>query len=338
MDSNLRALRPYRHALTVSAGGLVVMALLGTAASLVGSQARPLEHALAAFVLPAVLLTGAVLLLSVVTLRIRGSLPLAASTVSTEEPLLARPRLPSIHRDAACITVLGVTPGSGASTIAANLAVLVASEGRLPTDPAHRPRPLCLLNRVTAPDRLELDATAMSSYLAAHPWTVRDDMVELPVRHPTGAEFLACAPGTLNGVELRQRLPMLDRYYNLIIIDASREDRWMADAAMELADVIFLVSGSDGSPVHTVPRWLESIWALGYENKTVLVMNRRRASDPRPPRSGYRFLLELPEDPVVAERDASSAAWATGKSSAARQLRAAARMLLPELMGRKGNA
>ncbi len=337
MDSNLRALRPYRQALTVSAAGLALMALLGVAASRVGAQAPPLEHALAATVLPAVLLAGAALILSVAALGIPVSLPLAASTLATEEPLLARPRLPAIRRDAACIVVLGVTPGAGASTIAANLAVLVASEGRLPTDPAHHPRPLCLLNRVSGPDRLGLDPAALSSYLAAHPWNVGDEVVELPVRHPSGAEFLACGPGTLNGVELRQTLPLLHRYYNPIIIDAAREDRWMADAAVELADVIFLVSGPEAGPADPVARWLESIWALGYEGKTVLVRNRRRASDPRAAGSGHRFLLELPEDSVVAESEGSGAAWATGKSATARQLRTSARMLLPELMG-KGTA
>ncbi len=336
MASNLAAVSRYRRVLAISAASLLVLALAGIATALARPEAQPLDHALRVSVLPAAALAGVVVLLSIATIAVRASLPQIPSSVVTEEPLLVRPRMPTIRRDGACITIIGVVPKSGASTLASSLAILVASEGRLPEDPAHRPRPLCLLNGVAGPDHLDLDPRALSGYLAAHPWTAEDELVDLASRHPSGAEFLSCGPSAINSTQLGQIVPMLRRHYNVIVIDAPTEDYWMTNAAMEVADAIVLVTLAAASQVQPAPRWFELIWSLGYEAKTILAVNRCRVSDRHLLRVGDPFLLELPDDPVIADCNVSGTSWVMGTSQAARQLRAAARTLLPVLIPNGG--
>jgi hypothetical protein len=61
-------------------------------------------------------------------------------------------------------------------------------------------------------------------------------------------------------------------------------------------------------------------------------MGRRRAADPSLPKHASQFVLEIPEDRIVRDLGDSDMAWAVANSSAAgRQLREAARLLLPEL-------
>jgi len=285
--------------------------------------------------LPTVLLGALLLVVTVVTVAVHASLPWVSTTVKTEEPLLAHPRVPAIRRDSPLVVVLGLTPKSGASTLASNLAIIVASEGQSTREPERLARPLCLLNRQEGPDHVELDGSALARYLTAHPTTARDDVVDLAIRHPSGAEFLSIAGGGPNAFQLRQMLPMLRRHYDLIVFDAGTEDRWMTDAAMELADVILLGAWPSADGKETVDRWSERIWGLGLEGKTVLTLNRRVASDPPTRRTPYQFVLELPDDPTVAEADERGTAWASGRnSSAVRQFRAAVRTLLPHLFWR----
>ncbi len=199
-------------------------------------------------------------------------------------------------------------------------------------EPERRPRPLCLLNRHEAPDQVELDGSGLTQYLAAHPTSARDDVVDLAVRHPSGMEFLSLADGGPNPFQLRQLLPVLRRHYDLIILDAGTEDRWLADAAMELADAIILVACHRPDRKDPIDRWSERLWGLGLEGKTILALNRRGAFDPPMPRHGFPFVLDLPNDSAVTAAEERHTAWATAaNSSAVRQLRAALRLLLPHL-------
>jgi len=332
MVSNLAALRSYRQTLVVSGVALGLTASLGIALGALGLVESTVGDALMVVTPPAVLLAVLLLVVVVVTVAVHVSLAAVSTTVMIEEPLLSHPRVPAIRRDSPFVLVLGLTPESGASTLASNLAIMVARDGRSTREPERRPRPLCLLNRREAPDQLELDGGALARYLIAHPTTARDDVVDLAARHPSGAEFLSIDEGGPNAFQLRQMLPMLRRHYDLIVFDAGTEDRWMADAAMELADAIILAAWQPADGKDTLDRWSERIWGLGLEGKTVLTLNRRVASDPPTRRSPYRFLLELPDDRAIAEAEERRTAW-TGatSSSAVRQVRAAARMLLPHL-------
>ncbi len=332
MGSNLAALREYRQTLVVSTVSLGATAALGVALWALGALTRPVGRGLLLVALPAALLAGLSLIVAAVTVAVHASLPTVSTTVKREEPLLARPRMSAIRRDSPFIVIMGVAPKSGASTLACNLAILVAREGQSPGESEHRPRPLCLLNRREGPDQLELDDSGLARYLTTHPTTARDDIVDLAVRHPSGVEFLSIADGGPNAFQLRQMLPVLRRHYDLIVFDAGTEDRWLADAAMELADAIILTSLQHPDGKGVIDRWSERIWGLGLEGKTVLARNRREAFDPPMPRYRFQFVLELTTDSAIVHAEEQGIAWATAaNSNAVRLLRAAVRTLLPRL-------
>jgi hypothetical protein len=160
---------------------------------------------------------------------------------------------------------------------------------------------------------------------------VDDDVVDLAGRHPEGMEFLAMGRDKPSASQLRQLLPVLRDHYDAIIMDIPADDRWLATTSVELADAVFLMWAprtEDG----TLQRWVDRLWGLGLETKTILTMGRRRAADPSLPKHASQFVLEIPEDRIVRDLGDSDMAWAVANSSAAgRQLREAARLLLPEL-------
>jgi hypothetical protein len=124
---------------------------------------------------------------------------------------------------------------------------------------------------------------------------------------------------------------VLRDHYDAIIMDIPADDRWLATVSAELADAVFLMwapSTADG----TLQRWLDRLWGLGLEGKTILTVGRRRAADPSLPKHASQFVLEIPEDRIIRDRGDTDMAWAVANSSAAgRQLRQAARSLLPDL-------
>jgi hypothetical protein len=333
MDSSRPLRGAYRRTRRVSATGLAVVALVAVVLVALERVASPAAQALAAIALPLAVTTGIVILAGVMLVVSPVSPVLPAQR--GEAPLLARPRLPATRHDAPFLVVVGVAPKCGASTLAVNLALLVATEGRPSGGRAHRPRPLCLTAGSAAPDRLELDSNALDTYLAGHPTAARDDVVESMVRHASGAEFLACGESQPNAFQLRQMLPVLRRYYQCIVLDAWRDDQWTTDAAIDLADAVLLVSA--GHDTAALSRWAERIWLRGGEDKTILVVNRRRAFEARPPTFGFQYTLELPEEPPRTSDELAMRAW--GRLSAAgRQLGTAARLLLPALFLEGGGA
>ncbi len=336
MDRSLVALRPYRQPLAVSAATLVITAAAGIGLWRLIPDGGTTVAALEAVALPVALLAGCLLIGAVGTVVLQSSRTRPQSERAVEEPLIARPRMPAIRRDHPLIALVGLTPRSGTSTLAANLAILVATEGRLRTDPARRPRTLCLLNRVDGPGRLRLDENAFRGYLTNHPATAHDDVVELAVSHPSGAEFLSCGDGGPNGFQLRQILPVLRRYYDLIVFDVPVRDRWLSDAAIELADAVLLITLPSLDAAAATGRWSERIWGLGFEGKTILIPNARTVADRPVVRHPLEFLFELPEEPEIAESDGRGVPWALGTSNGSRQFRAGCRLLLPGLFG-EGN-
>jgi hypothetical protein len=176
-----------------------------------------------------------------------------------------------------------------------------------------------------------LDSSALETYFRAQSMAVDDDVVDLAGRHPEGMEFLAMGRDKPSASQLRQLLPVLRDHYDAIIMDIPADDRWLATTSVELADAVFLMWAprtEDG----TLQRWVDRLWGLGLETKTILTMGRRRAADPSLPKHASQFVLEIPEDRIVRDLGDSDMAWAVANSSAAgRQLREAARLLLPEL-------
>jgi hypothetical protein len=289
------------------------------------------EHSLMAVTTPLLLLAGVAMLATAVTATLSASFVSSQPAERAEEPLLARPRLPMVRRDVPFIVVLGAAPKSGATTLACKLAMTVATEGRSPREPARRPRSICLLNSPKTLDGLELDGAGLARYLIAHPTAVQDEVVDLAVRHPSGVEFLSTADGGPNAFQLRQLIPLLRRFYDLVVLDPGKEDLWLNDAAMELADAVIVTSPPSADGQGAIARWPDRVWALGCEGKTVLAVNRRRFGDPAMARQRFQFTWELADDPAMSGAGDSVAGPTSAILPAARRWRAAVRMLVPDL-------
>src|ERR1700726_1603821 len=325
------ALQPYRASLAVSASTLAVALLLSVALWRLGLNGNPLARALAEGIPPIGLAAGILLVVAAATVAIHISVRAPSPSVSVEEPLLAAPRVPAIRRDAPFIVVLGVTPKSGASALACGLALVLATQGRIAKEPDRRLRPLCLLRSDDVPSGVALDSQALEAYLRAQSSAVDDDVVDLAGRHPEGIEFLAMGREKPSASQLRQLLPVLRDHYDAIIMDIPADDRWLATTSVELADGVFLM-WAPGSQDGTLQRWVDRLWGLGLEGKTILTVGRRLAADKRLPKHASQFVLEIPEDSAIRDRGDSDMAWAIAIASAAgRQLRQAGRSLLPDL-------
>jgi hypothetical protein len=330
MDRRI-ALQPYRRSLAVSTSTLAVAVLLFVALWRLGLNGQPLVRALAQGSLPLGLVAAILLVVAAATVAIHISVTAPSPTMSVEEPLLRAPRVPAIRRNAPFIVILGVRPKSGASTLACGFALVLATQGRIAKEPARRLRPLCLLRSDTVPSGISLDSQALEAYLRGPSSAVDDDVVDLAGRHPEGIEFLAMGREKPSASQLRQLLPVLRDHYDAIIMDIPADDRWLATTSVELADAVFLM-WAPGSQDGTLQRWVDRLWGLGLEGKTILTIGRRRAADPSLPTHPSHFVLEIPEDRAIRDRGDSDMAWAIANSSAAgRQLRRAARWLLPDL-------
>jgi hypothetical protein len=332
------ALRPYRGSLAVSTSTLAVAVLLSVALWRLGLNGQPLVHALAEGSLPLGVAAGLLLVVAAATVAIHISVTAPSPSVSVEEPLLAAPRVPAIRRNVPFIVVLGITPKSGASTLACGLAFVLATQGRMAKEPARRLRPLCLLRSGDVPSGVALDSQGLEAYLRSQSPSVDDDVVDLAGRHPDGIEFLAIGREKPSASQLRQLLPVLRDHYEAIIMDTPADDRWLATTSVELADAVFLMR-APGTADGTFQRWVDRLWGLGLEGKTILTVGRRRADDPSLPKHASQFVVEIPEDRAIRDRGGSDMAWAVANSSAAgRQLREAARTLLPDLFSQGAEA
>jgi cellulose biosynthesis protein BcsQ len=104
-------------------------------------------------------------------------------------------------------------------------------------------------------------------------------------------------------------VPVLRRFYDLIVVDCPFADRWLTDSALELADSILLVSLPSLASATSAGRWADRIWALGLEAKTVLIRNRRIAGAATKPGQLFLFGADLPDDPAVGGFDARGMPW-----------------------------
>jgi hypothetical protein len=326
-----RALQPYRGSLIVSTSTLAVAVLLSVALWRLGLNGQALVRGVAEASLPLGVAAGILLVVAAATVAIHISVRAPSPSVSVEEPLLAAPRVPAIRRNSPFIVVLGITPKSGASTLACGLAFVLATQGRIAKEPNRRLRPLCLLRSDDVPSGVSLDSQALEAYLRAQSSAVDDDVVDLAGRHPEGIEFLTLGREKPSASQLRQLLPVLRDHYDAIIMDIPSDDRWLATTSVELADAVFLI-WAPSTRDETLTRWVDRLWGLGLEGKTILTIGRRRAADPSLPKHTSQFVLEIPEDRAIRDRRDSDMSWAVANSSAAgQQLRQAAQSLLPDL-------
>lgn len=316
--------------------GTIAISLLGLAvllsAALVGGGIGARVLALAW--LPALVIA---VLLATMAVAVGWAFPWPAADpyAPAEEPLLPQPILPACHRKSPMIVLHALEPGSGSSTLAFNLAVGATVQG------SEQRRPLALLRAGELTDRLGLDPAPLSSFLAAHPVSVDDALVELAERHVCGCELLVIGDGDLNGQRLRLLLPVLRRFYDLIALDCPTDDRWLTDVAVEVADLTLLVAQPSTRSASQAAAWGARVWDRGIEGKIALGLNRVAGRTPFHDSllREFRHQIWIPEDRVIAESDREGLPWVLRwESSARRVTETALEQLLPKTRTEAGDA
>ena len=260
-----------------------------------------------------------------------------------EEPLLAQPRLPKSRARCPLIGFIDLEPGAGATTIAFNLGVLLATEGtpRLEGGRPRRPRPLCLLAEGPLSEALGLDAEAMREHLATYPGRVTEDLTDLAVRHPSGCELLCVPRGQMGRHQLRLLRDAVERYYDAVIVDCSSADNWLREGVEDVSDAIVLVGLPSAVSAEAAVRGAERALAGHRLATTALLVNRIRANQdlPEPMTAGFENLAQIPDDGAIAPSDRQGIPWCVEALSAASwQLRQIASSLLPDIFVQERNA
>jgi hypothetical protein len=241
-----------------------------------------------------------------------------------DEPVLGPPRMPACRSPRPVVVLAGLEPLAGVSTLAFNLAVTVAVDGR-------RPRPVCLLRDSPLARALELAPRSLDGHLAGHRYRVGPDLVNLAVRHPSGCELL-CIGGA--DERLSDLVAELAQHYDVVVVDGALGERPVMDVVTELADALVLVGLPSASSIRTAGIWMERVWATGLQDRTALVVNGVAACSP-PPRElqlAFLFGAELPADPRVADMDREGTPWSLDRRRASsRQLAAIAAQLVRAL-------
>lgn len=283
----------------------------------------------------------ALLWLAWCALRARSEHPLPAGD-GVEEPLLSPSHVMACRSRSPVLTVVGLEPGSGASTLAFNLAVCLAVQGAVSDENDLRgARPICLLVDGPLSQNLGLNARGLGEYVSQHRQRIDPDLANIPVRHPSGCELLCLGSNGLAVHHLPQLVEELRRHYDAVLLEACGERRAM-DVAVDLSDALLLVGLPSASAVDAAGQWIERVWSLGLEDKTALLINRVTARPPPPKELGlaFHYQASLPDEPDVLAYDAQGLPWSVdGRLCAARRLEAIVRQLFPTLMaGAAGHA
>jgi cellulose biosynthesis protein BcsQ len=306
---------------------------VSTAAAPVRTQAIQAATAAGRILVPVLLV---IVIGSAVALKWAVLRPAADDLVGGEEPLLHQPQMPPITRVTPVVTVLGTEAGSGASTLAFNLAVLAAAGGAVHKDgQLHAARPLCMLSEGRLSAALGLSSGPFAGYAADHPGYIRADVLDLVVCHLTGVDILCIGGAELESAQLPRLFELVRRQYDLVVFDCPLGvDRIAATAAHE-ADAVLVSALPTPPSVAAASSWAVRCWDLGQEQKTAIVVNRMRTQSKMDQELTAGFLChgELPDDPVAGQMNMVGRPWVLSFESGAREsLDEVARALLPELL------
>lgn len=292
---------------------------------------------LASLVLIVVMAVAA--LLGVASLRGRGeALEMAAPE---EEPYLPAPRAPRLRGRSLLVTFLDLEPGAGASSLAFNLAVLVAMEGR-PVEQEgelRQPRSLCLLSQGQITRALDLAPEPMAHHLDRNSGRVVEDLIDLAWRHPTGCEMLCLPPGRVGRHQLRLLRHALDRHYDLVVVDCNVLDSTLREGVEDTSDALLAAALPSSRSHDAATRLLETRLRGSRLATTVLVLNQVRADDREMEEltAGFGYAAFFPYEHLIPEADRRGLPWALAPEPACgRVLRQLAHRLLPELLQEEG--
>ena len=267
--------------------------------------------------------------------RARSEDPLSAGDC-VEEPLLSPSHVMACRSQSPVLTVVGLEPGSGVSTLAFNLAVSLAVQSAVSVeDDVRGARPICLLVEGPLSLNLGLSARPLDEYLSQHRYRVDPDLANFPVRHPSGCELLCLGSNGLAVDHLQLLVDELRHQYDAVLLDGACGERRTLDVPIDLGDALLLVGLPSAASVDAAGQWIERIWSLGLEDKTALLLNRVAASPPPPQELSLAFLYQahLPDEPGLLAYDAQGLPWCVdGRLRAARRLESIVQQLFPTLI------
>ena len=196
------------------------------------------------------------------------------------------------------VSVLSAKGGSGASLVATNLGVLLAS---------HSDCILVDLHTALGYDELLLDLTPERSWAdllpVAEELTPRHLELAL-VTHSSGLRFIAAPERWLGGLDENTLLSLLEalaQQASWLILDVPVGLEGITSHVLTISDVLLLVTTADPPALRAAGRLLKAL-PDGLGDKTRLVLNQITRRHPAKPREvaaslGVALLATLPPDP-----------------------------------------
>jgi MinD-like ATPase involved in chromosome partitioning or flagellar assembly len=272
-------------------------------------------------------------------LALRSASTTRPAVADAEEPRFGPPRI-AAQRSVKVVTVVGLEAGCGATTIAFNLAAVLAVMGeRRGADDERAPvRSACLLSEGALPAALGVSSRELEEALAERPWDVRQEIVDHGVRHPSGCTVFCLKGGRADDDDVLRLVEQLNRHYDALIIDGAVSMPARL-SPRDPTDVLLLVALPSEDSVDPAGSWITRVWHTRRETSTVMVVNRAPAWPP-PPRElviAFHHLALIPNEPRVTACDRQGLPWCLDdRLAATAQLTALIRMLFPALTGGGG--
>jgi hypothetical protein len=319
----------------------ILLVLAIAAAVLVDSVVMPqpwrgMEHRfLLAVRWPAAVMLAMLLAAGLAGLVLRSMSTARPAVADAEEPRFGPPRL-APQRSVRVVTVVGLEAGCGATTLAFNLATTLAVMGER-QGPDSAPSPVqsaCLLSENALSAALGVSSEELEGALSERPWDVRQEIVELGVRHPSGCTIF-CLKGGRTDDDVMRLVEQLARHYDVLIIDGAVSSPARL-SPRDPTDVLLLVGLPSEASIDAAGSWVERVWHTRRETSTVMVVNRAPAWPPPPAELvlAFHHLVLIPNEMRVAMCDRQGLPWSLDdRLAATAQLTATASLLFPGLTG-----
>ncbi len=244
------------------------------------------------------------------------------------------------------ITFFSLNGGSGRTTLATELACLLAARGRhLAADGTVRPLDVALLDldlrSATVSVRLGIPQPTLADYVARGADTAHLDA--FMVRHPSGVRALLGMPkpvtsgaGALEAAHVAEIVHALERGgAQFVVIDVAADLGAVTTWVLSAVHDIFVVLTPTASGVQDAYRTTAALRRLGLAHKLRYVVNRARGSvdlDEVMGDLGGRIAAVIPYDPAVEEAENQHRiVGLDGSGGAAAALHDLAALLYPSL-------
>ncbi len=236
-------------------------------------------------------------------------------TASTVAPNVAPP--PVFVGAPRRITFFSLNGGSGRTTLATELACLLAARGRhLAADGTVRPLDVALLDldlrSATVSVRLGIPQPTLADYVARGADTAQLDACM--VRHPSGVRALLGMPkpvtsgaGALEAAHVAEMMHALERGgAQFVVVDVAADHGAVTTWVLSAVHDIFVVLTPTASGVQDAYRTTAALRRLGLAHKLRYVVNRARGSvdlDEVMGDLGGRIAAVIPYDPAVEDAE-----------------------------------